>query len=52
MRRAPQPPFSLDLALSDFYLFGELETTLIRPVFKHEQELLDGIMRVFDRINP
>jgi hypothetical protein len=50
MRRAPQPPFSPDLAPLDFYLFGKLKTTLIRSVFENEQELLDGIMRVLDRI--
>jgi hypothetical protein len=50
MRRAPQPPFSPNLAPSDFYLFGKLKTTLMRSVFENEQELLDGIMKVLDRI--
>jgi hypothetical protein len=50
MRRALRPPFSLDLAPSDFYLFLKLKTTLMRSVFENEQEPLDGIMRVFDRI--
>jgi hypothetical protein len=48
--RALQPPFSPDLAPSDFYLFGRLQTTLTESVFENEQELLDGIMRVLDRI--
>jgi hypothetical protein len=50
MKRVPQPPFSPDLALSDFSLFGKLETRLMGSVFENEQELLDGIMRVLDRI--
>jgi hypothetical protein len=50
MRRAPQPPFSPDLAPSYFYLFGKLKTTLMRSVFENEQELLDAVMRVLGRI--
>jgi hypothetical protein len=50
MRRDRQPPFSPDLAPSDFYLFGKLKTTLMGSVFGNEQKLLDVIMRVFDRI--
>jgi hypothetical protein len=52
MRRAPQPPFSPALAPSDFYLFGKLKTTLMRSVFENEQELMDGIMRILDRVTP
>jgi hypothetical protein len=50
MRRASQPPFSPDLAPSDFHLFGKLKTTLMGSVFENEQEPLDGFMRVLDRI--
>jgi hypothetical protein len=50
MRRTLQPPFSSDLAPSDFYLFGKLKTTLMGSVFENEQELLDGIMKILDRI--
>jgi hypothetical protein len=50
MRRASQPPFSPDLAPSDFYLFSELKTTLMPSVFENGQELLDGTVRVLDRI--
>jgi hypothetical protein len=50
MRRAPQPPFAPALAPSDLSLFGKLKTTLVRSVFENEQELLDDIMRVLDRI--
>jgi hypothetical protein len=50
MRRAPQPPFSPDLAPSDFYRFGKLKTTLMGSVFENEQELLDGVTRILDGI--
>jgi histone-lysine N-methyltransferase SETMAR len=50
MRRTLQPPFSPDLAPSDFYLFGKLKTTLMGSVFENEQELLDGIIKILDQI--
>jgi hypothetical protein len=50
MRMAPHPPSSPDLAPSDFYLFSQLKTTLMRSVFENEQELLDGIKRVLDKV--
>jgi hypothetical protein len=50
MRRAPQPPFSPDLTPSDFSLFGELKTTLMRSAFENGQEFSDDIMKVLGRI--
>jgi hypothetical protein len=50
MRKASQSPFSPNLAPSDSYLFSKFKTTLIVSVFENAQELLDGIMRVLDRI--
>jgi hypothetical protein len=50
MRRTHQPPFSPNLAPPDFYLFAKLKTTFIGSAFENEQELLDGIMMVLDRI--
>jgi hypothetical protein len=50
MRRARQPPFSPDLVPSDFSLSGKFKTTLIGSVFENEQELLDRIIGVLDRI--
>jgi hypothetical protein len=52
MRRVPQPPFSPNLAPSDFCLFGKLKPTLIGSVFENEQEIWDGIMKVLERITP
>jgi hypothetical protein len=40
----------LDLAPSDFYLFGKFKTTLMGSVFENEQELLNGTMKAPDRI--
>jgi hypothetical protein len=50
MRRSLHPPFSPDRAPSDFHLFTKLKTPLIRSVFENEQELLNGVMRVLDKI--
>jgi hypothetical protein len=46
MRRVHQPPFSPDLAPSDFYLFGKVKTTLMGSVFENEQELLDELSSI------
>jgi hypothetical protein len=50
MRRVPQSPFSADPTPSGCYLFGQLKTTSMESVFENEREVLDGIMRVLDRI--
>ena len=50
MKRAPQPPFSPDLAPSDFYLFGKLKTALNGAEFEDEGELLDAVMSVLNGI--
>jgi histone-lysine N-methyltransferase SETMAR len=50
MRRAPQAPFSPDLAPSDFYLFGKLKTALMGSEFEDEQGLLGGVMAVLNGI--
>jgi hypothetical protein len=50
MRRAPQSPFSPDLAPSDFYLFDKLKMALMGSVFENEQELSDAVARVPDGI--
>jgi histone-lysine N-methyltransferase SETMAR len=50
MKRAPHPPFSPDLAPSDFYLFGKVKTALNGAEFEDEQELLDGVMGILNGI--
>jgi histone-lysine N-methyltransferase SETMAR len=42
MKRARHPPFSPDLARSDFYLFGKVKTALQGAIFADENELLAG----------
>jgi hypothetical protein len=50
MKRAVQPPFSRELAPSDFDLFGRLKTELNGAELEDERELLDGVMRVLNGI--
>jgi histone-lysine N-methyltransferase SETMAR len=51
MKRAPHPPFSPDLAPSDFYLFGKLKGALMGAEFADEQSLFDGVLRVLASIS-
>jgi hypothetical protein len=44
MKRASHPPFSLDRAPSDFYLFGKLKNALIRAEFADEKSLFDAVI--------
>jgi hypothetical protein len=39
--RTPQPPYSPDITLSDFFLFGWLKTQLERREYNGEVELYD-----------
>jgi hypothetical protein len=50
MKRAPQPPFSPDLAPSDFYLLGKLKMALTEAEFEDEHQLLDGVMEVLNEV--
>jgi hypothetical protein len=43
------PAFSLDLALSNFYVFGKVKMTLKSATFDNN-ELFQGAMRVLNRI--
>jgi hypothetical protein len=51
MTRVPHPPFSPDLAPSDFYLFGRLKTTMKGCLFEDEKELLEGIISELNKIS-
>jgi hypothetical protein len=46
MRRAPYPPFSPDFGRSEFYLFEKVKTALMETIFRSEDELLQGVIRV------
>jgi hypothetical protein len=46
LRLAPHPPYSLDHAPSDFFLFGHVKERLKVMVFPSHEELLDAICEV------
>jgi hypothetical protein len=46
LRLAPHPPYSLDLAPSNFFLFGYVKECLKGMVFPSYEELLDAIGEV------
>jgi transposase len=48
LRLALHPPYSPDLAPSDFFLFGYVKERLIGMVFPSYEELLDAIGEVVD----
>jgi histone-lysine N-methyltransferase SETMAR len=40
----PHPPYSPDLASSEFWLFGHIKTSLAARVFNDTEELLEGVI--------
>jgi transposase len=52
MRLATHPPYSPDLALSDFFLFGYVKDRLQGILFASREELVAGISEVLDEIRP
>jgi hypothetical protein len=50
MKSAPHPPYSLDLAPSDFYLFGHIKRCLARLSFEDADPLLEGVEGVLEGI--
>jgi hypothetical protein len=42
----PQPPYSPDLALADYFLFPKLKSTFIERLFKRLRKFADGATRV------
>jgi hypothetical protein len=50
MKSAPHPPYSPDLALSDFYLFGYVKRCLSRLSFEDADELLAAVEGVLEDI--
>jgi hypothetical protein len=49
-KSAPHPPYSPDLALSDFYLFGYVKRCLAGLSFKHADQLLAAVESVLEGI--
>lgn len=50
MKRAPQPPYSPDIAPSDFFLFGFVKEKLKGCKFESKQELLSAIGSILEEI--
>ena len=50
--RAPHPPYSPDLAPSDFYLFGALKSRIKGIEFAHSDEIKEWIQSEFEKIPP
>jgi hypothetical protein len=44
--RPPHPPYSPDLAPSDFFLFGHVKTALRGTVFESAKELLEAVTTI------
>jgi hypothetical protein len=51
MTRILHQAFSLDLAPSDFYLFGKLKKVMKRCVFEYENEFFVGIMTELNKVS-
>jgi hypothetical protein len=50
--RVPHPPYNLDLALSDFWLFCHVKTSLVDQTFDEPEQLLEGITEFLNEIQP
>jgi hypothetical protein len=48
MKLAPHPPYSLDLATSEFYLFGYVKRCLAGLSFEDADQLLAAVEGVLD----
>jgi hypothetical protein len=46
----PHPPYSPDLALSDFWIFGHIETDLVGQSFAEPEGLFEGIMAFLEEV--
>lgn len=51
MKRAPHPPYSPDIAPSDFYLFGYIKEKLKGCTFNSAEQLLDAIIQISEDIS-
>lgn len=50
VKRLPHPPYSPDLAPSDFFLFGYLKFKLEGKIFNTEKEVLGEVARILHAI--
>ena len=49
-KRTPHPPYSPDLAPSDFFLFGYVKTKLMGHSFQTREELFEAIFEIIEGI--
>ena len=49
-KRTPHPPYSPDIAPSDFYLFGYIKGQLKGHSFENRNDLYEAIIEIIDRI--
>lgn len=49
-KRAPHPPYSPDLAPSDFYLFGKIKKQLEGLKFNSKEELFEKLIEILNKI--
>jgi hypothetical protein len=52
LRTAPRPPYSPDLAPSDFFLFGHVKRVLPGAELQSSNELLDAVVQIVTDIPP
>jgi hypothetical protein len=52
LRTAPHPPYSTDLASTNFFLFDHLKRTLHGSEFDNAEELLDAVVKILNVISP
>jgi transcriptional regulator with AAA-type ATPase domain len=50
MKRPPHPPYSPDLAPSDFYLFGYVKGCFAGHSFESEDALFEAVRGILDGI--
>jgi histone-lysine N-methyltransferase SETMAR len=50
MKREPYPPYSPDLAPSDFYLFSYIKQLLAEPEFPDQEALLEAVRHILEGI--
>ena len=50
MDKAPHPPFSPDIAPSDFYLFGYIKGLLAGKEFDSPEQLLSDVTQILEEI--
>jgi hypothetical protein len=49
---ALHPPYSPDLAPSDFWLFGHVKTSFVGQIFDEPEQLLEAITEFLNEIQP